>query len=33
VISNTAEFDPQNAGSLGQFLKKTNDGYAWADIP
>lgn len=33
VISNTSKFDPENAGSLGQFLKKTNDGYAWADIP
>ena len=33
VISNDAKFDPENAGSLGQFLKKTNDGYAWADIP
>lgn len=33
VVSNTAKFDPSNAGSLGQFLKKTNDGYAWADIP
>lgn len=33
VINNTAKFDPDNAGSLGQFLKKTNDGYAWADIP
>lgn len=33
VINNTAKFDPDNAGSLGQFLKKTNNGYAWADIP
>lgn len=33
VVSNTLPFDPDNAGSLGQFLKKTNDGYAWADIP
>ena len=33
VINNTAKFDPENAGSLGQFLKKTNNGYAWADIP
>ena len=33
VISNTLPFDPDNAGSLGQFLKKTNNGYAWADIP
>ena len=33
VVSNTAKFDPSNAGSLGQFLKKTNSGYAWADIP
>ena len=33
VISNTAKFDPSNAGSMWQFLKKTNDGYQWADIP
>ena len=33
VVSNTLPFDPDNAGSLGQFLKKTNNGYAWADIP
>lgn len=33
VVSNTLPFDPQNTGSLGQFLKKTNDGYAWADVP
>ena len=33
VINNTAKFDPENAGSLGQFLKKTNDGYAWANVP
>lgn len=33
VVSNTAKFDPSNTGSLGQFLKKTNSGYAWADIP
>ena len=33
VVSNTLPFDPDNTGSLGQFLKKTNDGYAWADIP
>lgn len=33
VINNTAKFDPDNTGSLGQFLKKTNDGYAWADVP
>ena len=33
VISNTAKFDPENAGSLGQFLKKTSTGYSWANIP
>ena len=33
IVSNTLPFDPDNAGSLGQFLKKTNEGYAWADIP
>lgn len=33
VISNTLPFNPWNAGSLGQFLKKTNDGYAWANVP
>ena len=33
VVSNTLPFDPENAGSLGQFLKKTNDGYAWANVP
>ena len=33
VVTNTAKFDPENAGSLGQFLKKTSTGYTWADIP
>ena len=33
VISNTLPFDPQNAGSLGQFLKKTSTGYQWANVP
>lgn len=33
VINNTAKFDPENQGSLGQFLKKTNGGYAWANVP
>ena len=33
VISNTAKFEPENAGSLGQFLKKTSTGYTWANIP
>ena len=33
VISNTAKFDPDNAGTMWQFLKKTNDGYQWADVP
>lgn len=33
VISNTDKFDPENAGSMWQFLKKTNTGYAWATIP
>ena len=33
VVSNTLPFDPQNAGSLWQFLKKTNDWYGWYDIP
>ena len=33
VINNTAKFDPANAGTMGQFLKKTNDGYQWADVP
>jgi len=33
VISNTLPFNPWNAGSLGQFLKKTNDWYAWANVP
>ena len=33
VVTNTAKFDPENAGSLGQFLKKTSTGYAWANIP
>lgn len=33
VISNTAKFDPENAGSLGQYLKKTSTGYTWANIP
>lgn len=33
VISNTAKFDPENTGSLGQFLKKTSTWYAWANVP
>lgn len=33
VITNTDKFDPENTGSLGQFLKKTNTGYAWANVP
>ena len=33
VVSNTLPFDPQNAGSLGQFLKKTSTGYQWANVP
>ena len=33
VISNTAKFDPENAGSLGQYLKKTSTGYTWANVP
>lgn len=33
VVTNTAKFDPENAGSLGQFLKKTSTGYSWANIP
>ena len=33
VISNTAKFDPDNAGTMWQFLKKTNNGYQWADVP
>ena len=33
VINNTAKFEPDNAGAMGQYLKKTNDGYAWANIP
>lgn len=33
VVTNTAKFDPENAGSLGQFLKKTSTGYEWANIP
>lgn len=33
VITNTAKFTPSNPGWVGQFLKKTNEGYAWADVP
>jgi hypothetical protein len=33
LISNTLPFNPWNAGSLGQYLKKTNDWYAWANVP
>ena len=33
VVTNTAKFDPENAGSLGQFLKKTSTWYSWANIP
>lgn len=33
VVSNTLPFEPENTGGLGQFLKKTNSGYAWANVP
>lgn len=33
VINNTAKFEPDNTGAMWQYLKKTNDGYAWATIP
>ena len=33
VVTNILPFEPGNTGSMGQFLKKTNDGYVWADIP
>ena len=33
VVSNTLPFDPENTGSIGQFLKKTNEWYAWANVP
>ena len=30
-ISNTLAFDPSNSGSVGQVIKKTNNGYSWQD--
>ena len=30
-ISNTLAFDPSNSGTTGQVIKKTNNGYHWAD--
>lgn len=32
VITNSMPFNPWQ-WTMGQFLKKTNDGYAWADVP
>lgn len=31
VVSNTAPFEPENAWTLAQILKKTSEGYRWAD--
>ena len=30
-ISNTLAFDPSNSGTTGQVIKKTSNGYQWAD--
>ena len=32
-IENTLPFDPENAGTMGMILQKTNNGYKWANVP
>jgi hypothetical protein len=34
TITNDAPFEPENIGTMGQYLKKRNDGkYEWANVP
>lgn len=33
AINNDAPFDPDNAGTMGQILQKTNDWYEWKNFP
>lgn len=34
TITNDAPFEPENTGTMGQYLKKRNNGkYEWADVP
>jgi len=32
-VSNTLPFDPENVGTMWQYLVKTNDGYRWSNFP